>query len=115
MSIDGHSVHGWDGDKAAHFLRGRSGSSVNVRLARRTSQVPGVAGRPDPPLVYTEYKQVSPLSMAADAVPRAAMCSCSSTGTGIGMFAASHGSSLAGQPEARAAGAEPRLLDSPHA
>ena len=65
MSIDGHSVHGWDGDKAAHFLRGRSGSSVNVRLARRTSQVPGVAGRPDPPLVYTEYKQVSPLSSPA--------------------------------------------------
>lgn len=50
-------MHGWDGDQAAHFLRGRSASSVNVRLARRTSQVPGVAGRPDPPL-YTEYRQV---------------------------------------------------------
>lgn len=57
VTIDGHSVHGWDGDKAAHFLRGRKGSSVNVRIARRTTQTPGVAGRPPPP--YTEYKQVS--------------------------------------------------------
>lgn len=58
VCINGHSVKGWDGDKAAVFLRGRSGSSVNIRLARRTLQLPGVAGRPDPPL-YTEYRQVN--------------------------------------------------------
>ena len=57
MSIDGHSVHGWDGDKAATQLRGKQGSTVNIRLARRTQQVPGIAGRPDPPL-YTTYRQV---------------------------------------------------------
>jgi len=58
VCIDGHSVRGWDGDKAAVFLRGRSGSSVNIRLARRTLQLPGVAGRPES-IAYTEYKQVA--------------------------------------------------------
>ena len=56
VSIDGRSVHGWDGDRAAVFLRGRSGSSVSIRLARRTQQVPGRAAKPDLPL-RTEYKK----------------------------------------------------------
>ena len=59
VSIDGRSVHGWDGDRAAVFLRGRSGSSVSIRLARRTQQVPGQAAKPDLPL-RTEYKKAWP-------------------------------------------------------
>ena len=57
LSIDGRSTDGWDGDHAAKFLRGRSGSSVTVRFARRSLQIPGVAGRPElPPRV--EFQQV---------------------------------------------------------
>jgi hypothetical protein len=57
LSIDGAPTEGWDGDRAAASLRGRSGSSVLVRFARRSGQVPGVAGRPEqPPRV--EYQQV---------------------------------------------------------
>lgn len=50
LTIDGQSTDGWDGDRAAKILRGKSGSSVNVRFARRTEQMPGVAGRPEEPL-----------------------------------------------------------------
>lgn len=50
LTIDGQSTDGWDGDRAAKNLRGKSGSSVNVRFARRTEQTPGVAGRPEEPL-----------------------------------------------------------------
>ncbi len=49
---------GWNGDQAAQLLRGRSGSSVVVRLARRTEAVPGVPARPQPPLPKLEYRQV---------------------------------------------------------
>jgi hypothetical protein len=57
LSIDGATTEGWDGDRAAKLLRGRSGSSVTVKFARRSEQVPGVAGRPEtPPKV--EFKQV---------------------------------------------------------
>ena len=57
LSIDGRSTDGWDGDRAATFLRGRSGSSVTVKFARRSLQIPGVAGRPElPPRV--DYQQV---------------------------------------------------------
>ncbi len=57
VSIDGKETDGWDGDRAAKSLRGRSGSSVTVKFARRSEQVPGVAGVPEqPPRV--EYKQV---------------------------------------------------------
>lgn len=59
VSIDGQATIGWNGDQAAQLLRGRSGSSVVVRLARRTLAVPGVPARPEPPLpTRTEYKQV---------------------------------------------------------
>lgn len=57
--IDGQATIGWNGDQAAQLLRGRSGSSVIVRLARRTLAVPGVPARPEPPLPSkTEYRQV---------------------------------------------------------
>ncbi len=48
LSIDEQSTTGWNGDQAAQLLRGRSGSSVSVRFARRSEQVPGVPGRPEP-------------------------------------------------------------------
>ena len=52
LAIDGNEVdEGWNGDRAAQFLRGTSGTSVRVRLARRsTGKVPGVASRPEVPL-----------------------------------------------------------------
>jgi len=49
VAINGDPTAGWDGDRAAKSLRGRSGSSVLVRFARRSEQVPGVAGRPEQP------------------------------------------------------------------
>ena len=50
LSIDGNVVdEEWTGDRAAHFLRGSTGTSVRVSLARRSLQVPGVAGRPEMP------------------------------------------------------------------
>ena len=57
LQIDGNTTEGWDGDRAAKVLRGTSGSSVMVKFARRSEQVPGVAGRPEqPPKI--ELKQV---------------------------------------------------------
>ena len=52
LAIDGNEVdEGWNGDRAAQFLRGTSGTSVRVRLARRSvGKVPGVASRPEVPL-----------------------------------------------------------------
>ena len=58
VSIDGQATIGWNGDQAAQLLRGRSGSSVVVKLARRSEAVPGVPARPEPPLPKTEYRQV---------------------------------------------------------
>lgn len=49
VAINGDPTEGWDGDRAAKSLRGRTGSSVIVRFARRSDQVPGVAGRPEQP------------------------------------------------------------------
>ena len=49
VAINGDPTEGWDGDRAAKSLRGRTGSSVLVRFARRSEQVPGVAGRPEQP------------------------------------------------------------------
>ena len=69
VSIDGQATIGWNGDQAAQLLRGRSGSSVIVRLARRTLAVPGVPARPEPPLPKTEYRQVSSLTHACGLVP----------------------------------------------
>ena len=60
LSIDEQSTTGWNGDQAAQLLRGRSGSSVSVRFARRSDQVPGVPGRPEPmPHPSYELKQVA--------------------------------------------------------
>ncbi len=52
LAIDGNVVdEGWNGDRAAQFLRGTSGTSVRVRLARRSAgKVPGVASRPEVPI-----------------------------------------------------------------
>lgn len=58
VSIDGQATLGWNGDQAAQLLRGRTGSSVSVKLARRSQAVPGVPARPEPPLPRLEYKQV---------------------------------------------------------
>lgn len=49
VSIDGTATEGFNGDRAAALLRGSAGTNVTVRLARRTGQVPGVAGRPEQP------------------------------------------------------------------
>lgn len=58
LSIDGATTEGWDGDRAAKTLRGRSGSSVMVKFARRSQQVPGVAGRPEqtPRVEFTQVR-----------------------------------------------------------
>lgn len=47
LSIDGHSTQGLNGPEAARELRGRNGTSVMVKLARRTEQIPGVPGTPE--------------------------------------------------------------------
>lgn len=64
VSIDGQATLGWNGDQAAQLLRGRTGSSVSVKLARRSQAVPGVPARPEPPLPKLEYKQVRPLTVS---------------------------------------------------
>lgn len=86
VSIDGQATIGWNGDQAAQLLRGRSGSSVIVRLARRTLAVPGVPARPEPPLPRTEYRQVlSPSCMPVglhllpvDSIAAEGICTCPS-------------------------------------
>ncbi|GIL83336.1 hypothetical protein Vretimale_11309 [Volvox reticuliferus] len=57
-SINGMSMEGWNGEKAARLLRGRGGTEVRVRLARRTGGIPGVPARPEPPPAV-EYREVS--------------------------------------------------------
>ncbi|GIL52993.1 hypothetical protein Vafri_8708 [Volvox africanus] len=57
-SINGMSMEGWNGEKAARLLRGRGGTEVRVRLARRTGGIPGVPARPEP-LPAVEYREVS--------------------------------------------------------
>ncbi|KXZ54634.1 hypothetical protein GPECTOR_4g699 [Gonium pectorale] len=49
VSINGLSMEGWNGEKAARLLRGKGGTEVRVRLARRSAGIPGVPSRPDPP------------------------------------------------------------------
>eukprot|EP01026_Neomeris_dumetosa_P023401 TRINITY_DN1991_c0_g1_i1.p1 TRINITY_DN1991_c0_g1~~TRINITY_DN1991_c0_g1_i1.p1 ORF type:complete len:500 (+),score=74.41 TRINITY_DN1991_c0_g1_i1:82-1581(+) len=57
VSIDGMSTEGWDGERAAQSLRGQGGTSVRVKFARRSDQIPGVPGVPEKPptLSYKEY------------------------------------------------------------
>lgn len=47
VSINGTTTEGFGSDRVAALLRGKSGTPVTVRFARRTSQVPGVPGRPE--------------------------------------------------------------------
>eukprot|EP00191_Tetraselmis_sp_GSL018_P018174 CAMPEP_0177591326 /NCGR_PEP_ID=MMETSP0419_2-20121207/7933_1 /TAXON_ID=582737 /ORGANISM="Tetraselmis sp., Strain GSL018" /LENGTH=522 /DNA_ID=CAMNT_0019082051 /DNA_START=184 /DNA_END=1753 /DNA_ORIENTATION=- len=55
LSVNGKSVAGFNGEQVAQLLRGRPGTSVSIRLHRRTSSVPGVAARPDQlPVVRTQ-------------------------------------------------------------
>ena len=68
LSIDGATTEGWDGDRAAKSLRGTSGSSVMVKFARRSEQMPGVAGRPEQP-PKTELKQAGPSSEIQHTLP----------------------------------------------
>ncbi|KAG2449527.1 hypothetical protein HYH02_005669 [Chlamydomonas schloesseri] len=61
-SINGVSTEGWNGEKAARLLRGKGGTEVHVRLARRSAGIPGVPARPDPPAPEAgpvEYRDVS--------------------------------------------------------
>jgi len=52
VSVDGMSTDGWDGERVAKSLRGIGGTSVRVKFARRTEQIPGVPGHPEkPPMV----------------------------------------------------------------
>lgn len=56
-AINGESMEGWSGERAARLLRGKGGTEVRVKLARRTEGVPGVASRPEPrPSTDVEYK-----------------------------------------------------------
>jgi C-terminal processing protease CtpA/Prc len=50
LSINGTSTDGWTGEMAAKLLRGQKGTEVRVKVARRTDGIPGVPGRPEPPL-----------------------------------------------------------------
>ncbi len=60
LSVDGTSTVGWDGERAAHHLRGNEGSAVWVRVAHREQlgPVPGVAGRQfrPPKVEVKQYK-----------------------------------------------------------
>mmetsp|Transcript_390 Transcript_390/g.1154 ORF Transcript_390/g.1154 Transcript_390/m.1154 type:complete len:257 (+) Transcript_390:1221-1991(+) len=57
VAING--VGGFHGEQgAAALLRGASGTTVNVRFARRTPLVPGVAARPEAPM-KTQFRQVT--------------------------------------------------------
>lgn len=47
LSIDGRSTEGLNGRQAAKVLRGQNGTSVSVKFARRTEQIPGVPGTPE--------------------------------------------------------------------
>jgi len=45
LSINGRSTRGLDGKEAAKSLRGKDGTTVSVKLARRTEGIPGVPAR----------------------------------------------------------------------
>jgi C-terminal processing protease CtpA/Prc len=47
VSINGTDTVGFGTDRAAALLRGKRGTNVTVRFARRSAQVPGIAGRPE--------------------------------------------------------------------
>ena len=56
LSINGKSIGGLNGEQVARLLRGKAGTSVSVRLHRVSQNlsndtVPGVASRPDSPVV----------------------------------------------------------------
>ncbi|GFR48940.1 hypothetical protein Agub_g10947 [Astrephomene gubernaculifera] len=76
-SINGVSMEGWNGEKAARLLRGQGGTEVRVRLARRTGGIPGVPARPDPrPRSSSSSSSTSSTSMQA-AAPTSATASSS--------------------------------------
>eukprot|EP00878_Enallax_costatus_P010914 GHUV01011400.1.p1 GENE.GHUV01011400.1~~GHUV01011400.1.p1 ORF type:complete len:434 (+),score=100.93 GHUV01011400.1:225-1526(+) len=58
LSINDQPTEGWTGDMAAKLLRGKGGTEVRVKFARRTAGIPGVPGRPEPPLFDSEYSSV---------------------------------------------------------
>jgi len=58
LSIDGKDTTGWNGAMASQNLRGMGGTQVHVKLARRTDQIPGEPGTPEPPVPQIVYKDV---------------------------------------------------------
>jgi hypothetical protein len=56
--VDGTSITGLDTDGVAAKLRGQEGSSVWVKVARRRSEIPGVAGLPEgaPEVEYKQFR-----------------------------------------------------------
>ncbi|KAF5843029.1 C-terminal processing peptidase [Dunaliella salina] len=56
LSIDGKDTTGWNGATASQNLRGMGGTQVHVKLARRTDQIPGEPGTPEPPVPHIVYK-----------------------------------------------------------
>jgi len=57
LSINGRSTRGLDGKEAAKSLRGKDGTTVSVKLARRTEEIPGVPARVEEKPVI-KYKSV---------------------------------------------------------
>lgn len=43
VAINGQDTSGWNGEQAAKLLRGRGGTEVRIKLARRTEGIPGDA------------------------------------------------------------------------
>jgi C-terminal processing protease CtpA/Prc len=58
LNVDGTSITGLDTDGVAAKLRGQEGSSVWVKVARRRSEIPGVAGLPEgaPEVEYKQFR-----------------------------------------------------------
>lgn len=73
LSINGASTDGWTGEMAAKVLRGQGGTEVKVKIARRTEGIPGVPGRPEPPLQVREGRV--PQGGGKQGVAEGGMCS----------------------------------------
>jgi len=68
VAINGQDTAGWSGDMAAKHLRGRGGTAVHIKLARRTDGIPGVPGRPEP-LPTVQFREVDMQREAVSITP----------------------------------------------